>query len=86
MKFYFKLPDWFKISTPIGNYNPDWGIVRENGKRLYLIRETKSVTDLNLASGGHLRGSEEDKIICGKRHFDALVEVDYAVTNSSASV
>ena len=86
MKFYFKLPDWFKISTPIGNYNPDWGIVRENGKRLYLIRETKSVTDLNLASAGQLRGSEEDKIICGKRHFDALVEVDYAVTNSPSSI
>ena len=23
IKFYFKLPNWFKIPTPIGNYNPD---------------------------------------------------------------
>ncbi|NLY03674.1 MAG: DEAD/DEAH box helicase family protein, partial [Campylobacter sp.] len=24
VKFFAKLPDWFKIQTPIGNYNPDW--------------------------------------------------------------
>ncbi len=24
VKYYFKLPNWFKIPTPIGNYNPDW--------------------------------------------------------------
>lgn len=29
MKFYFKLPSWFKIPTPIGNYNPDWALVLE---------------------------------------------------------
>jgi type III restriction enzyme len=29
IEFYFKLPFWFKIDTPIGTYNPDWAIVAE---------------------------------------------------------
>ena len=24
---YFKLPQWFKVLTPIGGYNPDWAIL-----------------------------------------------------------
>jgi type III restriction enzyme len=24
IEFYFKLPGWFTIETPIGKYNPDW--------------------------------------------------------------
>src|SRR5699024_7188700 len=27
IKFYFKLPSWFKVPTPAGNYNPDWAII-----------------------------------------------------------
>lgn len=42
---YFKFPPKFKILLPkiIGNYNPDWAIVRRyNGKlKLELVRETK---------------------------------------------
>ena len=41
IRFYFKLPDWFKIPTPIGNYNPDWAIVFEDDKRVYFVAETK---------------------------------------------
>jgi len=47
IKLFFKLPDWFKIETPIGTYNPDWAIVKEdeNGKnKVYLVRETKGTT------------------------------------------
>ena len=40
-RFYFKLPDWFKIPTPIGNYNPDWAVVFEDDKRVYFVAETK---------------------------------------------
>ena len=29
IKLFFKLPDWFKVETPLGTYNPDWAIVRE---------------------------------------------------------
>ena len=27
IKLFVKLPNWFKIKTPLGNYNPDWAIV-----------------------------------------------------------
>lgn len=40
---YAKLPTGFKISTPFGNYNPDWAIVfdSKNIKYIYFIAETK---------------------------------------------
>jgi len=60
--FYFKLPFWFKIDTPIGSYNPDWAIVFKGEKKIYFVAETKS-------AGQELRGSEEMKIKCGKEHF-----------------
>jgi len=25
---FIKLPGWFLVSTPLGNYNPDWAFVR----------------------------------------------------------
>lgn len=68
---YTKLPDWFKINTPIGNYNPDWAILLEiDGERkLYFVVETKGTTDKH-----KLRQTEKDKIKCGKKHFEALDE------------
>lgn len=62
-----KLPGWFKIETPIGTYNPDWAIVKENDEKVYLVRETKSTKDQL-----KLRGSEWAKIQCGKAHFSEL--------------
>ena len=50
VKLYLKLPRWFTVPTPVGNYNPDWAIVLEerdaHGQAtdkplLYLVRETK---------------------------------------------
>ncbi|MGI6235564.1 MAG: type III restriction-modification system endonuclease [Christensenellales bacterium] len=69
VRVYAKLPDWFKISTPLGNYNPDWAVVLDdNGRdRLYFVVETKGSTNL-----ADLRGTEGDKIRCGKEHFAAL--------------
>ena len=29
IEFYFKLPFWFKIQTPIGAYNPDWALIKK---------------------------------------------------------
>ena len=29
VKLFVKLPRWFKIDTPIGEYNPDWAFVTE---------------------------------------------------------
>ncbi|MGC1509361.1 restriction endonuclease [Ketobacter sp.] len=42
MKFFCRLPRWFKIPIPVRSYNPDWAAVLVNDKRVYLIRETKS--------------------------------------------
>ena len=69
VKFYFKLPYWFKIQTPIGSYNPDWAIVLENDKKIYFVAETKS--------GGEIRGSEGVKIKCGRKHFEQLDDVKF---------
>ena len=73
---YFKFPPKYKINLPhmIGNYNPDWAIVRrnENSKQLELVRETKGTNDLtNL-----WHSNEARKIICAQKHFKA-VGLDY---------
>jgi type III restriction enzyme len=30
VKLYVKLPNWFRVPTPVGEYNPDWAIVVEH--------------------------------------------------------
>lgn len=87
VKLYLKLPNWFIVPTPIGEYNPDWAIVMEprdeNGKPaddqlLYLVRETKDTTNLN-----ELRPDEVRKIHCGARHFEDALGVSYKVVTSA---
>lgn len=77
VKLFFKIPDKFKISTPIGPYNPDWAVYvqNENEKKMYFVIETKGSKNM-----GQLRGDEWDKIQCGKKHFEALnsgIEFDF---------
>ncbi len=79
VKYFIKLPSWFKVPTPIGNYNPDWAILKENGRIVYMIRETKSTKDKL-----KLRIPETDKIKCGEAHF-LSIGVDYAVEDGSLS-
>ena len=67
MKFFCKLPRWFKVATPLGDYNPDWAVVVEDTQKLYLVRETKSSLDRDKR-----RESENKKVDCGKAHFAAL--------------
>ena len=69
VKMFFKIPDRFKIDTPIGTYNPDWAVLFDkNGEqRLYFILETKGSTSFM-----DLRTKEQLKIHCGKQHFKAL--------------
>ena len=31
IKLFLKLPRWFTIQTPIGTYNPDWAILKDDG-------------------------------------------------------
>lgn len=80
VKLFVKLPSWFKIDTPIGSYNPDWAFVTEREERLYFVRETKSTLDSE-----ERRTKENQKIACGRRHFDSL-GVDFDVVTSLAEV
>ena len=75
IEFYFKLPFWFKIKTPIGNYNPDWALIKKNEKTVYFVAETKS-------AGQELRLSEKQKIKCGYAHFNEFDDVDYRQVTS----
>lgn len=71
---FLKLPRWFKIDTPLGNYNPDWAFVRKerDGQFLYLVRETKGTDVFE-----NLQWETEGwKIKFGEAHFRAL-KIDY---------
>jgi len=67
IRLFVKLPRKFVVETPLGPYNPDWAIVKQEDETLYLVRETKGTRDFL-----KLRTSEADKVRCGERHFEAL--------------
>jgi type III restriction enzyme len=69
VKVYAKLPDWFKVPTPLGTYNPDWAVLveKDGAERLYLVVETKPSLYKD-----DLRDRETAKMACGKAHFEAL--------------
>jgi type III restriction enzyme len=81
MKLFIKLPNWFKVPTPIGDYNPDWAIVTTKKdldgvekEKLYFVIETKG----NISN---LRPTEKMKIDSAKRHFDSI-SVNYKEISS----
>ena len=87
IKFYVKLPSWFVVQTPIGEYNPDWAVVREQRdshghptgeEDLFLVRETKDTTDAS-----KLRPDERRKIACGEKHFKGTLGLDYKVVTTT---
>ena len=80
VKLFVKLPDWFKVETPIGEYNPDWAIIKHDEQTIYLVRETKGTQDFE-----KLRNSEADKIRCGRKHFESLA-VDFEVVTTAIEV
>ena len=74
---FLKLPAFYQIPTPIGPYNPDFGVVfRRKGLRngeaseFYFVVETKGTNELTDKKS--LRESEVYKIKCAMKHFDAL--------------
>ncbi|MCH4083875.1 MAG: DEAD/DEAH box helicase family protein [Olsenella sp.] len=83
VRVFAKLPSKFKIDTPLGSYNPDWAYVEEGEdghRRVYFVVETKG------KQRGQNRPTEEAKISCAEKHFEALdlgddfhydVEVEY---------
>lgn len=66
---YAKLPGWFTVPTPLGNYNPDWAVVvnHEGQDSLYFVVETKGTL-----VPSELRDTEQAKVECAKAHFEAL--------------
>lgn len=80
IQFYFKLPSWFKIPTPIGTYNPDWAVVFQDDNKIYFVSETKDTgtpeVDLH-----KLSTDEQLKIKCGKAHFNEFDSLEYKVVN-----
>jgi SAM-dependent methyltransferase len=80
VKFFIKLPSWFKIDTPIGSYNPDWAFVTEREEKLYFARETKGTLDSE-----ECRTKENQKIACGRRHFETI-GINFDVVTSLAEV
>jgi len=80
---FLKLPAYYKIKTPIGNYNPDFGVVMKHKSlrsgsenEFYFVIETKGTN--NIDDKKALTASEIYKIKCALKHFDSLgVEVHY---------
>ena len=73
VKFYVKLPSWFKIDTPVGKYNPDWAVAFDGDRRIYFVAETKGSDDIH---DNHLSTNERGKIIAARQHF-AEIDVPY---------
>lgn len=84
---FLKLPSFYRIPTPRGYYNPDFGVVirRRSLKNpeaydYYFVVETKSTNDPNDTHA--LTEDERYKIECARKHFAALgilAQLDYQV-------
>ena len=80
---FLKLPSFYKINTPIGNYEPDFGLIMKrknirngNENEFYFVIETKGTNDINDKKA--LTESEVYKIRCAMKHFEKLgLEVQY---------
>jgi type III restriction enzyme len=80
---FIKLPSWYKIKTPIGEYEPDFGLVMKRKElksgsesEFYFVIETKGTNNINDKKA--LTESEVYKIKCAMKHFTTLgVEVHY---------
>ena len=82
---FIKLPDWFEIPTPIGNYVPDLGVVRDEADgRRYRVCEVKGTTSTGTDDA---TPEAKRKTRCARRHFEALdTGVDFAVVTDARAV
>ena len=72
-KKFIKLPKkWFRISTPLGNYSPDWALYHKDS--IVFVTETKGSPEK-----ADLRTVEHQKIDCAKKHFQCLQVDDAAI-------
>jgi type III restriction enzyme len=86
---FCKLPQDYYVSTPIGNYRPDWAIIYQRKrvaglleKKLYLVRETKfGYSDIR-GTRKSVPEDEQDKINCALKHFEKVGGLDYREVGS----
>lgn len=75
---FLKFPSWYKIPTPIGSYNPDFGVVLKrvslkdtNAKReFYFVVEIKGTNDITDTKA--LSPHEVARIKCAIKHFRSI--------------
>lgn len=75
---FLKFPSWYKIPTPIGNYEPDFGVVLhkrllsspDEDKEYYFVVEIKGTDDINDTRA--LTPHEIGCIKCAVKHFKSL--------------
>ncbi len=72
IKFFLKLPSWFKVETPFGAYQPGWAVVRQADEPRYLVRATPPGAGSGALRTGALRPGEWARIRCARAHFAAL--------------
>ncbi len=78
IKLFIKLPDWYVIETPAGNYTPDWAIVVEKvqdgvtSEKIYFVVETKGTNNIL-----ELRPEENIKIRSAKKRFEILRDLKF---------
>ncbi|MEA3512951.1 MAG: hypothetical protein U9R37_05065, partial [Campylobacterota bacterium] len=70
-KFFTKLPNRFKIKTPLGTYNPDFAVIKHDESEGSFIIETKGSEEER-----DLRGREKWQIAYARKHFE-LVDIQY---------
>jgi len=70
-KFFAKLPKRFKIKTPLGNYSPDFAVIKFDESEGAFIVETKGSE-----KESELRGHEKWQIAYAKKHFK-LMDIQY---------
>lgn len=75
---FLKFPTWYKIPTPIGNYEPDFGVVLKrvslrdshDQQEYYFVVEIKGTNDI--ADKRALTPHEIARIQCAIKHFRSL--------------
>ena len=80
---FLKFPDWYKIPTPVGNYEPDFGlIIRQKAlqtgdeREYYFVIEIKGTEDIHDKKS--LTPHEVARIRCAIKHFKSLgVDVEF---------
>ena len=76
------------LSTPVGNYNPDWAIAFQEGKvkHVYFVAKTKgSMSSMDLRK---CRKIEESKIECARKFFAKITsdQVRYDVVDGNSTL